>query len=461
MAIAEQYGFSAPFEIVLIQRAITNRQVWDAVGRWLEPDYLHGDTGKLLLRAAKAVAHESGVPPEGQLQVLQRAARMLVEGKITTESFDETLPYLDTAARLGAPYTDRAIIAEAVAPLKRTANVLLLKAHADAVSKHETDYATRLQQGLLELERIGVTGRSEGVGPDTSFDTLWSQLDMPRYSTGSAVLDTMMGGGLICPGLAIFAAGAGAGKSRKLVQVAAANLFLGHDVVIATLELPEAVWQALLIGCMTNVATQPLIEKSHPDRDVCRAEATRRMNILRETRSVGRWWVQYHAAGASMPSLIAWKDRVRNERKLDVRVMVTDYADKVSSGTNDKEYKGVQIVYDGFRNDALAGNYLHCSASQPTRTDKPRPIIDENDLSDSQHKIRIVEAAVSLNVELGDAGAPSSNYAKYFVIKDRYGQSRMLSSLVEMNRAFGSFTELDGVRRPVEFPPFRGARGIQ
>lgn len=460
MAIAEQYGFSASFEPVLLHRVISSKEVWGAIGKWLEPEYLHGDVAKYILRAAKACAHDSGGAPEGVLQVVQRAARIHLEGRATAELFNEVMPYFDVASRLGAPYTDRAIIGEAVGPLKRTANVLLLKQHAEAISKHEQDYATRLQMGLLELEKIGVYARSDGVGTDTDLNSLWGQLDMPRFSTGSLVLDTMMMGGFVCPGLGIYVAGPGAGKSRKLVQTTCANLFLGHDVIIGTLELPETVWNALIIGCLTNVATRPLIEAKHPDASAARAEASRRFKLLLETRSVGRWWIQHHAAGTSVKGFLAWKDQIAREKKLNPRVVVSDYADKFGTGNNDKAYQSVQVIYDTLRDDALAGNYLHASASQPKRADKPRPIIDEDDLADSQHKIRIVEAAVSLNVELSTDGAPASNYAKYFVIKDRYGESKVLSSAVQMNRAMGSFTELDGVRRPIEFPPFRGVRGI-
>jgi len=459
--IAEKYNYSASFEAALVYRSIASPGMWQAIGRWLDPEHMHGSAGQLLVKGAQAVARETGAPPEGDLQVLQRVARWYSEGKIAEDVWIEVNVYLTGAQQIAAPYTDRAITLEAVPPLRRTANILLMKAHVDAVTTGQSGFTTQLQERIAELDKIGVSTVSTGIGVDTDIDSLWGLLDMPRYSTGSSLLDTVMGGGLVNPGMTVFVANAGAGKSRQLTQTIVANLLLGHDCVVATLELPEAVVMANIIGCLTNVITKPLVEKDQPSRDACRRMATDRLKRLMATGKLGRWWVQYHPSSTSYATLIAWKDRIVREKGFNLKLFVTDYADKVGAGTtSDRGYEGARIIYDGFRDDALVNKYLHVTASQPKRTDKPRPLIDEDDLSDSQHKIRIVEHAISLNPELALDGAPPSNYAKYFVIKDRYGVSKVGTPKFLMHRDFGGFSEFDAVARPFDLPPYRGEQGI-
>ena len=465
MALATTYGFTGGFETIVVARACTRPQLWESIGRWLDPVNLASEAARVVVHAARAIYKDQQAPAAGLDQIIQRVYSEVSKGRLAEATFDEVTAYLDAGMTYSAPYADTFILKEAIGPIRTSLEAQIAHSTVDSITKREPDFVAKLQRQLAELERVGKASSAEAIFSDSlDWDAIWLELAFPRFTTGVLALDTLMSGGLISPALWTIVGGAGSGKSHFLAQVAIANILAGRDVVVSTLELPRAACVAMIAAGLCNVTAKPLIEK-HADSKACHAMVKQRYATLSDTGTLGRWVVEQHDPSTSIGALVRWKTDVVAKHGLNLAVFITDYLDRVSAdhatgGGKAGTYATAGYTYEMARLDAVTSKHMHLTASQATRGSGARLVIEEDDLADSQHKPRISDGVISINKGKVDEASGTLREINYHVVKDRYGLSKVTTAMLPTMWSFGLSTELDGVKRPIAFEPYSGDRRI-
>ena len=404
------YGFAASFERAVATLACFRPKFYGKIGHAIEKDAMPTEPARLAVQAAHAINHDLGHGPDSLTLVLQRLRRWQEEGKVT---YDQTLAVsdmFDAAEDEGLP-SEESVLLELAPLLKR-------RIQHKAIQLAMSEYANRsdLMQAaelITRAARLGANDTSLGVrmGGD-SFSVIEALKHVERLPTGIAELDMELGGGMPRSQLGMFVGGPGGGKSMALSHLAAFNVMCGLSVGYATLELPDAVILARLKSAITGIPIDAILDDSREAKEALAA------------RPIGPCIVKsFTPQATTVEEIKAWVNECEDAEGRRMDVLVVDYADKLtapsSKGSKDKgSYQVMQEVYEGLRLLIVERGVWGWTASQSTgRKDATKAKkLDLEHVSDSIHKARVVDLAVTLNLD--------GEEMLFYVAKNRTGRSR-------------------------------------
>lgn len=409
------YNFSPDFERAVAALSATSPEFFGKAGTHIRPDKIVQEDCRLLIRAAQEIARDLGRGPSQGSIVLQRIRRWVEHGKTAESEWNAAALLL---VEVPPPALDE-VLCEIVPILREEAETATLIEIMDARGKRK-DLAPLVEK-LSKAERLGIIDTSVGTMLGMASLSEIERLNaLDRIPTGVMELDAALDGGVSRGQLAFWMSGTSGGKSMALVQCTTQCLLQGGVVAYATLELSRALTKARLVAHLTGVPINEVVAQPH-------GEAEKRLAEI--LPKIGTCVVEEFPAGTTtVPDLDAWLDRVAEQVGRPVDMVAVDYADKLAShkrnkfGDEQSAYKGMETVYETLRLLAHRRGIWCWTASQARRRGaKERGLTLENeDVSDSVHKVRVADVVISINNEQGQEAMLS-----FFIAKNRTGRALM------------------------------------
>lgn len=417
------YSFTDSFERVLVGLLATSPHFYALVGNEIESDAMPTSTGKLAMEAIQSIATDTGGGPGSGLIVVQRLRRWMDEGRVTRDEMDEVDDMIADAEDEGLP-ASADVLAELVPTLKRRLQNKAIKLAMDRYAKRSG--MDEVQRMLDRAESIGRSESGLGVklGGAASFQAIEELRHIDRCPTSVSEIDVEIGGGLPRGQLGMFIADPGGCKSMMLSQVGAFCQRVGLNVAVCTLELPVPIVLARIKANHTGVPIDAILAGD--------LEAQQK---LAEKPPLGNLWVKELTPQISTPEDVrTWIDELEQSMGKPIDVVVIDYADKLTIagvGKQNSQYQVMMHVYEDLRVLVHTGKKWGWTASQSTGRGKRKRkgSIDLEDVSDSIHKVRVVDLAISLN--------PEDDEIVFFVGKNRTGKSQMTVGPLPMHLHVG------------------------
>jgi hypothetical protein len=409
----ELYNLDPAFERSLVTITCSKPQFFARIGEVINPELLNIEPATLSLRAAQAIAKSTGSGPDSLCIITQRLRLWHHEGNVTQEQIDDVMDMFDESLDAGLP-SEEIVLGEIVPVLQRRIRDKATRMAIDELGKHGDMLS--VADLITRASRLGdstVTSDGSFVG-DEAFDEIAAIASLDRLPTGITELDVELQGGFERGSLFVFAGGAGDGKSIALAQCAAEAALHGYNVAYATLELSRA---RTLTRIMANITAIPIDALLNGSME----KARRRFSYIEDTRDMGFFKVEYFTAGATtLEDIKLWVARLEQKYKTKIHAVVVDYGDLLTLLEAERKggYVDMGVIFGGFRVWMEATGRWGISGSQSKRKERKQRRITIDDLADSQHKARVADGIITLNVK--DEGES----IELFIAKNRNGISR-------------------------------------
>ena len=419
-AAESAYDFAPDFTRALVRLACGNGEVYARVGALLQPKCLGSAEATLAVQAAQAVAEDTGVGPGSTHVVVQRLVRWRSEGRVTPEQISAVIDYFDAADDAGLPPQD-SVISETAAVIRRREEQKLVQKAMETYAKRGDFKA--VAKAAEQVSRIGSTSHSLGtLAGEDDFDAFAALGARPRLQTGCQELDYRINGGLP-HGLTLFLGREKSGKSMVLAAIAAEAYYRGQHVVLATLELSETLQKARIMANLTNVPIDDLLAGR---------SGTARNRYAKMKDHLGTLRIQYFSPDTPANDLLGWVEKCGENAGRPVDLLVVDYIDLLGAGgkSDEGDYKAQKMVNNKIRDHANAKGYVAISASQ-ARRDSSKGVgkLDNSDVADSMHKIRIPDLVIAMRMEPDD-----KTNVDYYVTAARTGGDRVGTGPLPVDR---------------------------
>jgi len=417
------YGLDAAFERALVTLVCKSAGLYGKIGSALEGASIAQPVAQLALKAAQDYAREVGKGPGSLLVVIQRLNRWREDGKLTQAKVVEVADLFDAAEDAGLP-TEEAVLAEITPILQR-------RARQGAIRLAMEDFAkggdlTKVEQALAKARAIGRTSDADGsILGGASFEAIDALRLMDRLPTGITELDLLLDGGFP-RGLSIYVGSSGAGKSMALAHSAAEAVYQRLHVGVVSLELPEEIQTARVIANLTGTPINDLLNGRQQ-------RAKDRLTSL--LPGLGILTVRYMSPRATkVDDLFRWVEQREQKvgRKMDL--LIVDYLDKLTSGTEQSAYEAQGTVADSLRDYAMGRSMFCLTASQATRgggKGGKNNALDLDHIADSMHKARVADVVLTLRKD------EEQQTMDIFLAKNRVGRSRVGTGALPQDESCG------------------------
>ena len=282
---------------------------------------------------------------------------------------------------------------------------------------------------IEDANKIGISKQSSGLKLEAAALSEISALrHLDKLPTGVDDLDYYLDGGLPRGSLGVVIGGSGDGKSMYLTQVAAMAAAQGCSTLYATLELPEPVVLARMTASLTQIPLHKILSGSP-------IAADRLKNLAHK---IGPTRIrEFTAKATTAQDIMSWVDEVQRLDNRSVDCLVVDYADKLAAAGERSDYSEMGKVYESLRVGCHERGLWGWTASQATRKKMGTKRLDQDDVADSMHKVRVADLVVTLTVtETPEA----EREVEIFVAKNRHGASRKALGPFKTDFAFGRLT---------------------
>lgn len=428
------YNLDPDFERAVVYLSATRPAFYGRLGFRLQPEALGNDACISIMRACAAVYKDTGKGPASAAIVMQRLRNLVDTGAYTHDDYLLAQGLFD---RMRAVALDEEAIVTELTPLlqQRLATQALITG-AESAAKGEVD-VEKVRDLLDQATSVGRVDTSVGLtlGME-AFEAMDAMRDLPRLRTGIVEIDTLIGGGVPVGTLNMFIGGSGDGKSMGLAHVGAGALRQRKFVGCVTFgEVNPAYWHARVMANLTGVPINEIIGGNE--------RARKRIVNMRDNGEIGLFACHEMTAGAStVVDLKDWASRLEDQMKLELDLVLVDYADQMSpTKTCKSDYEAMKYVYQGLRSWAVERNrfplWTASQAKARQKTDVGR-ILGLYDAADSTHKVRIADLVVTLNADR------EKGETKYFIAKHRLGKSDMLIGPLPFDFALGRMAPIPG-----------------
>jgi len=410
MVKMDGYGFAPAFENALATLLCTKQRLFSLVGSHIEVDALSSEAAQLLVRAAKAIAHDaSGKGPNSFALVLQRLRRWMDEGGVSQEQINAAVDLTHAAEDDGLP-DEELVVSELVPILRRRAEGAALHEAIDGHGKRR-DLAGTVEKlaaaGRLGESAVDSPGVTLGVG---SFAAIAELKKLVRLPLGVPEVDAVLEGGLWRKGLGMVIADTGGGKSMYLSHQGSTGTAAGLFVAYATLELPEAVVLARMKANLTGIPTNAILNGSQEAMDkMAELEASLGLCIVKS----------FTPKLTTVADLIKWVEGLEQEHGRAVDLLLVDYADKLGVGKDVGSYEAGESITEGLRLFGFDNDKWVWTASQSKGRDNKKKRLDTSDVADSMHKVRAADIVLTATVK--DDG----EQLLWYVAKNRLGRAHL------------------------------------
>lgn len=420
---AAAYGLDPAFERAMVTLLCKSASLYGKIGSAMDVSSLSQSVAQLALKAAQDYAKEVGKGPGSLLVVIQRLSRWREDGKLTQAKVVEVSDLFDACEDAGLP-SEEAVLAE-MTP------ILQSRARQSAIRLAMEDFAkggdlSRVEQALAKAKAIGRTSDADGsILGGASFDAIDAMRLMERLPTGITELDLLLDGGFP-RGLSIYVGSSGAGKSMALAHSASEGVYQQLHVGVVSLELPEEIQTARVIANLTGT----------PINDLLNGRQQRAKDRLAQMLAgLGVLTVRYMSPRATkVDDIFRWVEQREQKvgRKMDL--LVVDYLDKLSSGTDQSAYEAQGTVADSLRDYAVGRSMFCLTASQATRgggKGGKSNALDLDHIADSMHKARVADVVLTLRKD------EEQQTMDIFLAKNRVGRSRVGTGALPQDEVCG------------------------
>src|ERR1051326_8471426 len=210
--------------------------------------------------------------------------------------------------------------------------------------------------------------------------------------TGYEFLDRVTGGGLPCPGMAMFAGNAGKGKSVTLTNMAIQYCMQGDFVVYISLELPEDRIFHRVASAMLNLPVRRIKEYRH---EIVQ-QLGKRLEIGEGLLRVKKM----RMSGTTTANISAYLKELRIKEAIKPKILVLDYLDLLHPRAKIRDLSNIHIKdkYCAEEVYSLCEEWdMTClTASQMVKNNSEMDPFDHATVGGGTPKLHIVDYAISL-----------------------------------------------------------------
>ena len=387
------FGYS--FQCKLIASLFKDRAFLQQIIDILDPSYFESEANISIVQNIKDYFLEYKSPPT--MEVMSVKIKEIDNDMLRTQVVEHLK---DSYKQLDAP--DLEFVKEQT--IKFCKNQVLKSAIMESVNLLARGEFEQIKMTIDAAMKAGIE-RTMGHEYTVDIDERYLESVRNTVATGWDVVDEIADGGLGKGELGVMVAPAGIGKSWALVNVGAAAVKAGLNVIHYTLELNEAYVGLRYDAVMSGIQAQEL--KYHID------EVKEIVGKLK-----GKLIVKYYPTkGGTVNTLASHIEKCRMQG-FDPDLIIVDYADLLRGHGKEVRHE-LGNIYEDLR--GLAGEQeIPCwTASQANRSALSEDIIGAEKIAESYSKIMTADLVISLSRKIEDKLA---NTGRWHIIKNRFGQ---------------------------------------
>ncbi len=433
------YGFLPDFERDVVYLACTLPRFYGRVAALLDPAMLGQEACTIALRAAKAVAKDTGRGPSTAKVIIQRIRRWVEEGEMTTEQMESVLYLFDRVEDEGGVSTEEEVTEEIIPILRKLMN----KAAGQQVLKGGAGGDLSAVKALIEqAENVGKVDVTPGsLLSRDAFAEIAALKYGERLATGIAELDLILGGGIPKGQYWLFAGSYGTGKSMVLTQIAAESIWNNQAVAYATVgEVGESLQKARLLANLTHCPINDITNGKYE-------EAIAKYEQIAD--NLGPFACRYFESGSSVQDIREWVKSLEDSLGRAVEVVLIDYIDELHDMRAKNEYIAHKFIGNALHDWAQNDKVWVVSATQARRKEDKRKKkrLDGDDAADSMNKPRKCDGMITINPEKDEEGMVTE--VAFFITKFRTGQAYLVTDLLPVDFERGRICAITRDRKPL------------
>ena len=390
-----EFGYT--FQIKIITSLLKNRDFLQQIADILSSDYFDNDANKTLVAIIKTQFFKYKVMPTAEVlksEIIAISDEVLKETVIA--NLKEAYKYLDSE--------DLEYIQEKTVEFCKNQEI------KDAIlSSVELLKNGKYDAIKAKIDQAMCAGGDRNIGHEYAdmVEMRYTEAVRSVKKTGWDEIDNLMDGGLGKGELGVVVAPAGIGKSYLLVNLGAAAIKAGYNVLHYTLELNEAYVGLRYDSVLTGIPNQEL-----------------KYNIDDVKKTVeklpGDLTIKYYPTkGATLNTIRSHVEKYRIlGKKPDLVIM--DYADLLrGTGGGGRELRHeLGNIYEEMRGLAGEMEVPFWTASQANRSALNEDVIQADKIAESYSKIMTADFVMSLSRKIEDK---ANGTGRIHVIKNRFG----------------------------------------
>ena len=388
-----QYGYS--FQTKLIACLFKDRAFLQQIMDILDPVYFESEANITIVESIKDYFQEYKQPPT--MEVMSVKVKDLDNDMLKTQVVEHLK---DSYKQLDAPDLD--FVKEQT--IKFCKNQVLKSAIMESVQLLERGEYDQIKMTIDDAMKAGLE-RAIGHEYIEEIDARYLESVRNTVTTGWDIIDDIADGGLGKGELGVFVAPAGIGKSWALVNVGAAAVKAGLNVIHYTLELNESYVGLRYDAVLSGIQAQELKYHIEEVKDIV-------------GKLEGKLIVKYYPTkGGTVNTLASHIDKCRLQG-FDPDLIIVDYADLLRGHGKEVRHE-LGNIYEDLRGLAGEHEIPVWTASQANRSALSDDIIGAEKIAESYAKIMTADFVVSLSRKIEDKLA---NTGRWHIIKNRFGQ---------------------------------------
>ena len=287
---------------------------------------------------------------------------------------------------------------------------------------------------VMDLMRTALSvGTTPSIGHDLFEDMEARFVTVSRHPvpTGMEALDQkgILNGGLGRGEIGVVAAPTGVGKSHMLVNLGAAAVKRGKNVIHYTFELTENGTGLRYDSNLCMIPSNEITERSDEVRDA-----------YAEMEGLGRLIIKEYPTGAATVQTLRSHIEKLSLKGFIPDLLVIDYADIMrSSRQYDSMRHELKKVYEDLRNLAMEKQIPIWTASQSNRESASSDIVGLENMSESYGKAQVADVVISISRKPTEK---ASGLGRIFIAKNRAGRDGILFP-VKLNTAMSMFSIIE------------------
>ncbi len=338
---------------------------------------------------------------ENKFKANRQLPRFLTEIDIISERTEEAFKEKD--------YLKKAVINFAKAQAMKTA---IMKSVDLIPTQQYEEIEKIIKEALLVAPELSL-GTDVFENIEETYLKILSDMEGERFITGWGTIDRILKGGIGRKEIGMIFANSGVGKSLWLCKAAVENMMLDKNVLYITCEMSEERVMTRLHSMLSGIGIDEIVTKV--------PTLKRRLEHI-ETAINGRLKIKEFSAGQStITDFRAFTNQLYSYTGFKPDLVICDYIDEVKCSnqrldTYASQYHTLREFRAWMTDESLCG----FTATQANRQGKSVKIITEGEIGDSYAKIRVVDAAWSLNQNDEEK---RKDIARLFSVKHRNAKS--------------------------------------
>ena len=388
-----QYGYR--FQTKLIACLFKDRAFLQQIMDILDPVYFESEANITIVESIKDYFQEYKQPPT--MEVMSVKVKDLDNDMLKTQVVEHLK---DSYKQLDAPDLD--FVKEQT--IKFCKNQVLKSAIMESVQLLERGEYDQIKMTIDDAMKAGLE-RAIGHEYIEEIDARYLESVRNTVTTGWDIIDDIADGGFGTGELGVFVASYGIGKSWALVNVGAAAVKAGLNVIHYTLELNESYVGLRYDAVLSGIQAQELKYHIEEVKDIV-------------GKLEGKLIVKYYPTkGGTVNTLASHIDKCRLQG-FDPDLIIVDYADLLRGHGKEVRHE-LGNIYEDLRGLAGEHEIPVWTASQANRSALSDDIIGAEKIAESYAKIMTADFVVSLSRKIEDKLA---NTGRWHIIKNRFGQ---------------------------------------